>query len=252
MGRREGGGSPHPPTHPALPVPGAPAPIFGAQGPRGIAGFPVSPVGYKEPCCACHTLRHSETPCEGSQKAWGGITPPPRGQIPSPTQPNCCGSCKTLFALRWAAKGGTRWWVTPMRWHRGMQGRKRRRGGQPPACGRLLPARSCKGQIPAQRTIFAPAEAGSALVPALESVTAGTKSVSPRRWRGQGAAGSAAGPPGHAGPPRQGIGEPQPPPPSLNPGFCFRGSKRMNPSKAEGVKASRSMLVLRSGRAGFQ
>lgn len=225
MGRREGGGSPHPPTHPALPVPGAPAPIFGAQGPRGIAGFPVSPVGYKEPCCACHTLRHSETPCEGSQKAWGGITPPPGARFLPPRSRIAVAAARLFLPCGGRRRGGTRWWVTPMRWHRGMQGRKRRRGGQPPACGRLLPARSCKGQIPAQRTIFAPAEAGSALVPALESVTAGTKSVSPRRWRGQGAAGSAAGPPGHAGPPRQGIGEPQPPPPALTQVSAFEVQK---------------------------
>lgn len=106
MGRREGGGSPHPPTHPALPVPGAPAPIFGAQGPRGIAGFPVSPVGYKEPCCACHTLRHSETPCEGSQKAWGGITPPPPGPDSFPHAAELLWQLQDSFCLAVGGEGG--------------------------------------------------------------------------------------------------------------------------------------------------
>lgn len=165
-------------------------------------------------------------PVRRQPKSLGGDNPPPPGARFLPPRSRIAVAAARLFLpCGGRRRGGTRWWVTPMRWHRGMQGRKRRRGGQPPACGRLLPARSCKGQIPAQRTIFAPAEAGSALVPALESVTAGTKSVSPRRWRGQGAAGSAAGPPGHAGPPRQGIGEPQHPPPALTQVSAFEVQK---------------------------
>lgn len=46
-----------PPLHPH-----SPSPDFGVQGPQSIPGFPGSPVGYKEPCCACRTLGHSETP----------------------------------------------------------------------------------------------------------------------------------------------------------------------------------------------